>query len=59
MVDLELLCDNVQTYLDTDPTYWMEDQAAFPWDGVMVFYTRLADVFILEVEGMEVICPRL
>ena len=57
--DVELLIEHVQTYLDTDPVYWREDEAAFEFCGERVFYQRFADHYSVEVAGMQLEFPRV
>jgi len=59
MCNLEQLCEDVQEFLDLDPVHWSSDEGYFPYDGTDVFYRKLPDHFVLEVNGMEVTIPRL
>lgn len=57
-IDVEQLCQDAQDYLDLDPRFFDADEGSFEYDHTRVFFTKLPDHFVLEVEGMEVICSR-
>ena len=57
-LDLELLCSEAREYLDTDPRFFDAEEGSFEWWGERVFFTKLPDSFVLEVQGVEVSCAR-
>lgn len=56
---VEFIAEQVQEHLDTDPTYWNEDQGCIMFGDVPVFYERFDDVFVLDIEGIQLEVPRI
>jgi hypothetical protein len=57
-IDIEQLCSDVQEFLDTDPRFFDADEGSFEYHYERVYFTKLDDRFVLEVQGIEVRCPR-
>lgn len=57
-IDIEQLCQDAQEFLDLDPRFFDEDEGVFEYHYTKVMFTKLPDYFILEVEGVEVVCTR-
>jgi hypothetical protein len=57
-IDVDQLCNEVQEFLDADPRFFDTDEGSFEWNYERVYFTKLPDAFILEVQGIEVTCAR-
>lgn len=57
-IDIEQLCSDVQEFLDSDPRFFDEDEGSFEYDAQRIYFTKLPDLFVLEVQGVEVSCMR-
>lgn len=57
-IDIEQLCSDAQEFLDTDPRFFDEDAGSFEYHSERIYFTKLPDVFVLEVQGIEVTCVR-
>lgn len=58
MMTIEDMIADIQQYLDTDPTYWMEDEGVVTFGDDKIHYVRLPDEFRLTVDGATLFVPR-
>lgn len=58
-IDLEFVAEQFQTYADLDPTHWNEAAGSIPMCGVLIYYQRFEDHFVLEIAGEEYEIPRI
>ncbi|NML04296.1 hypothetical protein [Sphingomonas sp. G-3-2-10] len=57
-IDIEQLCSDAQEFLDSDPRFFNENEGSFEYHYERVFFTKTPDLFVLEVQGIEVSCIR-
>ena len=57
-IDWNQLCEDAAQYLDGDHRYWSEDEGAFTWGAVRVWFEKTRDSIILTVEGETRECGR-
>ena len=55
---LDEMIDEMVANLDTDPTYWMENEGVVSFGVEKIHYVRLPDEFKLTVAGATMYVPR-